>query len=364
MPALDGLRGIAIAAVMAFHYGPFATFSNRPFLYGYLGVDLFFVLSGFLISGILLDSRDSADYFKTFYARRVLRIFPVYYAFLALAMVLGHFLGSRAHPHQYFLYFAYLQNWEPGNGLTHDAYLGHLWSLAVEEQFYLFWPFAIWLCPRRFYPWMCGVLIVAACASRQWFSGFLPVNAIWKLTPFRLDALCLGALAAYLIRSDRAVQWLRSRWWMFVVAGAAWFVFAQWHADYVAPFSYTPAALVFASIIFWSALTAPRLLTLPFLRTIGKYSYAMYLFHLPAHIFIAPLLGRWIATQPFAIFMTVRTLYMPVMFAVVFGMALLSWRFLEAPFLRLKRFFKYEKSPDQSPGQSTVTQSGVTALRP
>lgn len=344
MPALDGLRGIAIAAVMTFHYGPFCTLSTRPFLYGYLGVDLFFVLSGFLISGILLDSRESAHYFKTFYARRILRIFPVYYAFLVASIVLARLLTSGGHSHQYWLYFLYVQNWWPGNGMTQDYYLGHLWSLAVEEQFYLFWPLVIWLCPARYFPWVCGAIVAVVLEARLYCAGFLGINTIWKVTPFRMDSLCLGGLAAYLLRNDRAAAWLKKRWPVLAAVGAIWFMLAQRNAEYVGVSSYTAAALTFACVVFWAASASPFALTLPILRALGKYSYAMYLFHLPVHIFVSPFLWRW-ASHSARTLLAARILYMPAMFLLVYGMAALSWRLFEEPILRLKRYFRYDETP-------------------
>jgi hypothetical protein len=148
---------LAILLVLAFHCR--VAFSGTqeiplPILrvldLGWSGVDLFFVLSGFLITGILLDSRESHGYFRTFYARRVLRIFPLFFAYLFLVLVVfryawiwysGRDLWSATNP---WWYFSYLLNWKPDHGYN-DLYLGHLWSLAIEEQFYLVWPLVVWL---------------------------------------------------------------------------------------------------------------------------------------------------------------------------------------------------------------------------
>jgi peptidoglycan/LPS O-acetylase OafA/YrhL len=158
---LDGLGGIAILLVCIFHFGFVLGSSSSPFAHklqnvlwlGWAGVDLFFALSGFLITGILLDSLDSTSYFRTFYIRRALRIFPLYSAFLAVTLGLMHHILWR---HKYpgivtWWYLTYLQNWKP-NHTAGDLHVDHLWSLAVEEQFYMAWPLLIWITPRKYYP--------------------------------------------------------------------------------------------------------------------------------------------------------------------------------------------------------------------
>jgi len=159
IPALDGIRGLAILMVMLFHYGgnlertnPIGRLVGGLFSFGWSGVDLFFVLSGFLITGILLDSRNAENYFSSFYARRVLRIFPAYYVSLALLLLILPMLDPPLRlslPSDQWMYVFYAQNWVgifdyPGRGL-----LTPYWSLAVEEQFYLVWPLVVARVCRR-----------------------------------------------------------------------------------------------------------------------------------------------------------------------------------------------------------------------
>src|SRR5690349_12365341 len=161
LPALDGLRGLAVLGVLIVHAKillntapPFENALRTLSEFGAYGVDLFFVLSGFLITGILLDTRDSANYFRTFYARRFLRLFPIYYGYLlVIALVLPalhHAVRTSMEDYggSWGWYLAYLSNWKAGHGAS-DPFLGHFWSLAVEEQFYLLWPAMIFLVPRR-----------------------------------------------------------------------------------------------------------------------------------------------------------------------------------------------------------------------
>src|SRR5262249_15618967 len=134
---------------------------------GWAGVQLFFVLSGFLITGILLETRQRARYYRNFFGRRVLRIFPLYYAVLIVAFVIVPLIAGkqpRGHEHQLWLW-VYLANWTgPFDGGV--FIFGHFWSLAVEEQFYVTWPFLVRALPARAFATLCGVLIVAAPLSR------------------------------------------------------------------------------------------------------------------------------------------------------------------------------------------------------
>ena len=186
-PALDGIRGIAIIGVLLTHGMTVApglqdSFGGRLLAYlltpGWVGVDLFFVLSGFLITGILLSTKQSRNYFTSFYARRCLRISPIYY--LTLTGVL--LVGTQSYWYSSMLpslwgrkvsYFFYLQNiWPFMNHGTLGGLLGHFWSLAVEEQFYLVWPILVLLVPERLLIWMCrGCRMRIAASNMAIFSS-------------------------------------------------------------------------------------------------------------------------------------------------------------------------------------------------
>jgi peptidoglycan/LPS O-acetylase OafA/YrhL len=187
IPALDGLRGVAILSVMAFHFWMFGTtvgitFAERAYnsiaSKGWVGVDLFFVLSGFLITGILYDSRQDPRYYRVFYARRTVRIFPLYYASLALFFFLIPWILRSLHPVELvnvhtgatakLFAWTYLLNWIEGlKGFSVAPLpLQHFWSLAIEEQFYLVWPFLVLTLARRRLMWLCMGLMVLAFALR------------------------------------------------------------------------------------------------------------------------------------------------------------------------------------------------------
>ena len=218
IPELDGLRGLAILLVLVFHYFASSNLLPRYVLafarLSWSGVDLFFVLSGFLLGGILLDARSSPEYFKTFYARRAYRILPVYALTLIvfwLIMSLGNSSGnvamrwlfSGAFP--WYVYVSLTQNfamtWHSSLGA---AWLGPTWSLAVEEQFYLTLPLIIRYVSRRRLPWVLGSIIVAAPVCRVLLRLFYAnwVVGSFVLMPCRADSLMLGVAAALFLKSE------------------------------------------------------------------------------------------------------------------------------------------------------------------
>jgi peptidoglycan/LPS O-acetylase OafA/YrhL len=222
-PALDSLRGLAILMVIC-HNGLIMERPNPPFAEGWVhyilnegwvGVLLFFVLSGFLITGILLDSVDKPHAMRHFLVRRALRIFPLYYGFLLLTFVVLPIVGMQPTsyaaqaPHQIWLW-TYLDNWSNALGSHPDA-LPHFWSLSVEEQFYLMWP---WLVIGLRTPSRVAIacLVVAAIgvASRVAALGAgLEPDAVYEMTTSRLDALALGGLAAACWRIPTWAHWVR-----------------------------------------------------------------------------------------------------------------------------------------------------------
>src|SRR3954466_4450020 len=210
LPTLDGLRGIAILAVMIHHAAEFGQ-GNSPatavhqFLHlGRHGVDLFFVLSGFLITGILLDSKGSPRYFSTFYARRTLRIFPLYYGVLLVVLVVLPLIVPQppaareviADQGWLWLYASnILMAWRNRvlfNG--EHVYLSHFWSLAVEEQFYLVWPLVVLLVGGRGLAWVCAACLPVALVVRGLTTRGSEFSAAIFLTPCRVDSLAVGAL--------------------------------------------------------------------------------------------------------------------------------------------------------------------------
>src|ERR687885_1751207 len=213
-PELDGLRGVAILMVVAYHY------DLAPFL---SGVDLFFVLSGFLLGGILLDKEETPNYFKAFYARRFCRILPLYFLCLLVFLILlpvtlGWLSGDSfemllGDPLPLWSYFTFTHNFAMTQlGGWGTLWLGHTWSLAVEEQFYLVLPFLIRSFSRKKLPYLLVGLILSAPLLRAFLYNVHPHGdlASYVLTPCRADSLLLGVLCAYVIRDERFLNLLRT----------------------------------------------------------------------------------------------------------------------------------------------------------
>ena len=337
IPQLDGIRGIAILVVMLHNYSgkyPFL-YLDRLFANGWMGVDLFFVLSGFLITGILLDTKQSDGYFKNFYARRCLRIWPLYYSSIFLMFVIipflrpsdGHIIFQRSGP--WWAYPLYMQNFVVPSPSGAAGLLGVTWSLAIEEQFYLVWPLIV-----RSYPNVVlrRILIGIICVSPllRLLLSSLAVD-IYSNTFSRLDGLMAGALLAMMIRSGDFVpfRFVTTAWIVLCVTlpvafltealGARWIVFSM-------------SAAASASFLYLSLFSGQkwlqRLLKSRFLVYTGTISYGLYLLHrIPFDLAAAE------HFKNYSFFSA------PILLAAAYGIAALSWNLLEKPFLKLKRFF-------------------------
>ena len=367
-PALDGLRGIAILLVLLHHYtvleprGPLEAWFADLALIGWTGVDLFFVLSGFLITGILIDARGSEQYFASFYARRTLRIFPLYYVVVFLSLnVLPLFpawfdlLAGPGAPREQLPYWLYLSNFAIA---ARDQFLHGVldisWSLAIEEQFYLVWPSIVWLCPPGALGWVCLAITLLAPAGRvtALADGVEPI-AVYVLPFFRADALAMGALLAVVARRSGLQSLDRlstpvALAGLMGIAGVCWLDGESWWwGAAMQRVGYSLVALTGGALLV-GAVARPadawwrRVLSAGWLRAFGKYSYALYLFHLPVMRVVREyvwgpeqfeLLGTpWLGQLFFYVLAT----------APAFALAWLSWRVLEAPILRLKRHFPYQ----------------------
>lgn len=357
VPALDGIRGVAIIWVV-FHNtrdlpypAPGGVFHVLSLLghMGWIGVQLFFGLSGFLITAGLLDSRSARNYFSGFYARRALRILPLYYAvLLILLIILPRLISSNTWPtpsHQVSLWL-FTVNW------TQSAPYGfaHFWSLAVEEQFYLFWPVVVYrLNPRRLLVvclWIgAGALVLRSVMMLLGADGW----ALYSLTPYRMDALALGGAGACALRIPELRRWLESRAGSVMIAALATFIvgipLTHIYDRYVwtgETFGYTllaacSAAFVTAVVTARSggATAVSALLGWGPLRSLGRYSYAMYVFHGLLHKLLGEpwLMAKYGEHPPVqAVF-----LYSLVVLLTSYLLGYCSYWLLEQPFLRLKR---------------------------
>jgi peptidoglycan/LPS O-acetylase OafA/YrhL len=360
IPQLDGLRGVAIAGVLAFHF--------HWFNLGWTGVVLFFVLSGYLITRILLESKHEQSYFGHFYARRALRIFPAYYLILALTFVFQRYFpleeidpsaASSVTEWPYFL--LYVQNYWMG---THNfdtplsQLLSFTWTLAVEEQFYLVWPLVVWLLGWRSLAFLCLMLVLAAPISRQMVLA-ASANPWFTLAAMssHLDSLAAGALIAVVSRHEQYRRFISAK------NGAALIVLggipllaltvitglnryantADWVTAPGSSYFLTFASVLFAGLLIVSLTSSGPLVQLLRARplvALGKISYGVYVYHTLASVlvvtlarvnglisFSAPIDPRlWFALEATGAALTLIA-------------AALSYRFLEQPFLRMKQHF-------------------------
>ncbi len=306
LPALDGVRGVAIAMVLCVHFigdsppgSPLTRVAVKLANYGIWGVDLFFVLSGFLITGILHDTKGAPRYFRNFYVRRTLRIFPLYYAVLALLFVIlplvpgpwsrSALIESGRHQGWLWLYasnvyLALQRSWAL-------PYVGHFWSLAVEEQFYLIWPVIVLALGRRKLLVVCGVATLAALASRVvlGFEGAGPIPPL-VLMPCRLDALCVGAAVALAVRSRGLPTVARLGRIAIVPLLVGLLLTSVWNAmggpllPIVLPLRGTLIALTCGALLSVSLESkrgsrSSRFLSSRPMRFLGTISYGLYVFH-------------------------------------------------------------------------------------
>lgn len=300
-PGLDGLRGVAILLVVFYHNFGF----SRYFFFGWIGVDLFFVLSGFLITDILLKTLHSPGYLKNFYVKRVLRIFPLYYASLVIFLILLPRLENFPLDFSYYTdnqgwFWTYLQNWlliikDPG---TTTTAIQHYWSLAVEEQFYLVWPWVILILKKpKYLLVLAGFLLLAVIGTRYylWTMQVKDLNYFGLYTFTRIDGICIGSMLAIL-------QFMRSpflnRNFTIVVLVLAGFNFLfyffnrnnQFSFPYLAIVGYTTFAIMFALLIHETVLGENKLVNIvlgnPILRFFGNISYGLYIFHWPVYLLL------------------------------------------------------------------------------
>ena len=369
---LDGLRGFAILLVLLKHGGinaeifTNANHSNMSlpthgvrfvFNTGWMGVDLFFVLSGFLITGILIDTAGRTHYYRNFIVRRALRIFPLYYAFLLIA-----FIASASIAKKDILWFAiyfgnirmFLRNAWPAL-----AILAPLWSLQVEEQFYLTFPWIVLKTSWRTLKRMLMGAVILALLLRIALQLAMPLNnfATYTLMPSRMDALALGGLIAIALREN--AESLRSRWIPPLTAIFAMSFAATWatrNAALVSTIGYSFIDLALAGVLTLVITDAfPPLTAICRLKPlvgVGAISYGLYVLQLP----MFDVVNHWGA--PLARFPGGDFIEMLLCFAFAIVAAVLSWRFFESPFLKLKDRFTVQGSPSSRRAFSSGVPAG------
>ncbi len=375
IPELDGLRGLAVLGVMIFHQTvmtPQTAFDAewiRLAAHLNCGVDLFFVLSGFLITGILFDSRAGTHFYRNFYARRSLRIVPLYYAVLFVAFVVipmfphpklekwGHIHGLGQ-----LWYWLFLSNWSIAlsrEGFRHGM-VDLSWTLAIEEQFYLSWPAVVRNVSRRGLLRACVGLMVFSLLFRAALAlAGAPAIQVALLTPARMDTLAMGAWIALMIRGGAGFAPLMkpARWVGSIAAATALaIIFTPWMSHgpgFTLMLVIYPTALAFAfaSLLILAAGSArdswlSLALRSRFLTVFGVYSYALYLFHNPVQAALRDTLLRPERFPTlFGSHLPGQLLFYVAATIPAVALAWLSWHLYEKPWLRLKRFFPATERP-------------------
>jgi peptidoglycan/LPS O-acetylase OafA/YrhL len=371
--ALDGLRGIAILLVLFLHFTPDVALPWRTMEWvkkvattgGWIGVDLFFVLSGFLITGILLRTKNEPGYFSNFYARRSLRIFPLYYGLLVIVFILlppttmlggPSFESLRETQAYHWIYATNIGSWIIGGRpfSTEQINLLHLWSLSIEEQFYIFWPVIVFSMSKRGVLYTCVLLFISAPIFRCIFFSIDPEDfSAYYLTPCRWDGLAAGALVACLADKYKTNDLVRFNRLATIAAlfGAGvllifFFVMkGLWaHHAFMKLAGFSIAAAMFAGLLILVVANPngkiAKILAIKPLCFYGKYSYGLYVLHgamMPAFLFLIPVepwiaaFSGWTSTAVFSL--------TAIKIAASTALALLSWHFYEKQFLKLKDQF-------------------------
>lgn len=354
MKQLDGLRAVAVFGVLYTHYFP-----EKYWLFGIywggLGVKFFFVLSGFLITGILLKCRQYVNSeqqtsllaLRQFYIRRFLRIFPLFYTTLALAAILN-IPPVRQTIVWHILYLSNVYFAIQGN---FPISISHLWSLAVEEQFYLLWPWLVLFLPKRaILPAIIFLIFIGPLFRLVGVMVNLNEVAIWVLTPGSLDSLGLGSLLAYLKHREEQLNGLTEKIIkVCFLTGFPLLLLVQ-TLEHIAPnmitstiFGDISLGLTFTWLVAQAAegfrgITGKALEFTP-LVYLGKISYGIYVIHL----FIPYLINKAIHLLGLTSYSSKPVIVILLSTAVTLILAMISWHFLEKPINNFKKFFPYKE---------------------
>jgi peptidoglycan/LPS O-acetylase OafA/YrhL len=352
IPSLDGLRGAAILLVMAHHVAlrwPQATEPGTAFLrYGWIGVDIFFALSGFLITGTLLTGPDGMAGLRTFYWKRALRIWPLYYG--SLLVVCLYAIAVHQH-YPWAISLVFLQNFLPEWPVVGFE---QTWSLCIEEHFYLVWPLLVLFTRRSLLPWVLGVVLVISPILRIWAVDHgVSLKLLYSSTQYRLDSIAFGSLLALVDWGATAVRWRLARLGIVVSLAAIPAVVISLRTDWQnlgqgSVWGYSFLALLSAGLI--AALLQPgrnvlqRILEWKPLRYVGQISYGLYMIHpfLLMNVGRLNLHAAWIE--------------IPVAVLLSFAAAAASYQWFERPILGLRHKLAKRKADDSVASRVLVAQ--------
>nr|AGC09659.1 putative acyltransferase 3 [uncultured bacterium] len=351
-PALDGLRGLACVLVVVYHLFPFF---HQYLFFGWMAMDIFFVLSGFLITDILMKTWNETGYLKNFYVRRLLRVIPLYYTSLVLFLwIIPNFKGL-ATGFDYFInnqvyFWLFLQNWLLiFNPSPTDSALNHLWSMAVEEQFYLLWPLLVASLRK---PKLLLVILITLLAGFSALRFVLWIRQIEQLSYFsfftftRFDGILIGCMVGLLQKIDRQ---LIGRNIAVIVLGFAVFNFLFYFLNlqykssfpYLGLLGFSTFSMLFGLLVYDIINGQTKLINLVFdvgfFKWLGRISYGTYIFHWPLYLLLNPYIASWAKKNfqhiPPHVFASV------LLTILSFLIGFLSFRYFETHFLRLKKHF-------------------------
>jgi peptidoglycan/LPS O-acetylase OafA/YrhL len=367
-PALGGIRAFALTLIFYVHYGGGFTGGRIVHLLDWVrercwfSLDLTFVLSGFLITGILYDTQADSHFFKRFFGRRAIRIFPIFYLVATLLLLLTPLLHYKWTWLQ-LTFLIYIGNFFATSNLglyvirstSHPhmtVFISHFWSLFVEEQFYLFWPLIVWKIRDRVRLLrvaiaLCAFSFVLRTIVVYTTSGFVAEHWTNHTLPFRFDTILMGGILALVLRGPEADRWQRACRWIFLAGGAIVLLIlllpSHISESLTRAVGVTFVAIASAGLVGCTLRTgsiAYRFFGMRPLRYFGRYSYGFFILHILYF-------EMWIQLR---LFLT-RKLHSPdlggmlmfvITFAAIFLAAKVSYDLFEVRFLRLKKYFQYD----------------------
>lgn len=349
IPQLDGLRGLAIILVLSFHYlGYIPIFS-----FGWCGVDLFFVLSGYLITSRLIAVQKQKNHLIKFYTNRALRILPLYYLTLMIFYVGFNLLVKKEnlylfdfYNHNWISFALFFQNWTFIHyGGIKENFLDHFWSLAIEEQFYLIWPFFLYKFRqhRFFYKLVFGIITIIII-TRTFLYIQYPAwsDCYFYNTFFRMDAFLIGGCLFLFQKNNKASQFTRYYFAAFLIVILG--IYFTGNASHVNPFistiGYTLIAITFAGLVYAASSNSSKLLSIIFnyrwLRFTGKISYGLYIFHWIVLIALESRLEQWLLKFIFINNQAAHGLSLFMCLLISYIISVISYFYFELYFLKRK----------------------------